>query len=205
MNTCSFLLELPTVDSLDMIEKVAVTGLAGIRSRTSSLQNPRTGRTRERIREAARALAASGSPVNVKAVANATGISRGTFYSHYARLDELAADILAEGLQSRPFSIEALVDLYLRYRDFYRRALQESTSRGVLEGAVEITVAALVAQADGAAGEEQGSLDVLARFTAWGYLGTLDWWLREDEPLSPAVLTAFLRDRTPAVFVGHSD
>ncbi|MCW2295499.1 TetR/AcrR family transcriptional regulator [Rhodococcus erythropolis] len=188
-----------------MTEKVAVTGLAGIRSRTSSLQNPRSGRTRDRIREAARTLAASGSPVNVKTVAKATGISRGTFYSHYARLDELAADILTEGIQSRPFSIEALVDLYLQYRDFYRRALQETTSRGVLEGAVEITVEAMVAQVDGAVGQEQGSLEVLARFTAWGYLGTLDWWLREDEPLSSATLTTFLRERTPAVFAGHSD
>lgn len=185
-----------------MTEKVPATGLARIRSRTNAVQSRRTDRTRSRIREAARTLAASGAVVNVKAVAHAAGVSRGTFYSHYARLDELAADILAEGLQSRPFSVEALVDLYLQYRDFYRRALHETTSRGTFEAAVEITTRALVTQTNDPAAEEQDLLELLARFTAWGYVGTLDWWLRDDQPLSPATLTRFLQDQTPAILAG---
>lgn len=182
-----------------MSEEAPTIGLAEIRDRTNSLQSARTERTRERIRVAARALTAAGSVVNVKTIAEAADISRGTFYSHYAQLDELAADILAQDLQAQPFSVGNLVGLYVQHRDFYRRALLETTSRAVLESAVEITVKALVAQAD-AATVGDIPLEMLARFTAWGYIGILDWWLREDEPLSSVALAEFLRDRTPTVF-----
>ncbi len=186
-----------------MVEKVVTPGLAEIRDRTNSLQSTRTEKTRERIREAARELIISGSVVTVKAIAEAAEISRGTFYSHYVGVNELGVEMMADDLQSRPFSIGGLVDLYLRNRVFYRRALQGTTSRAVLEEVVETIVKALCAQAGD--GGDTGSLEMLARFTAWGYIGTLDWWLREDEPLPPVALVEFLHDRTPAVFAGGSD
>lgn len=174
--------------------------LAGIRVRTGALQTRRSSATRARIRDVTRFLVSSGSPVNVKEIAGAAGLSRSTFYSHFAHLDELAVDILAQDLLAQPFSADMLVDVYVRNRDFYRQTLQETGSRAVLETAVQITAEALLDRVSEPSAEDRGRLERLAYFTAWGYIGTLDDWLRATTPSSADDLKAFLREQMPVIF-----
>lgn len=179
------------------MENVTTSDLADIRLRTNTLRTPRGRATRVRIREATRTLIASGSLINVKEIAAAASVSRSTFYSHYAHLDELAVDILSENLLAQPFSVDALVDAYVENRDFYRITLQETGSRAVLETAARIATESLLDRRGEEPSDDRARHERLALFTAWGYIGTLDEWLRSPDPESPDDLKRFLHDRTP--------
>lgn len=70
----------------------------------------------------------------------------------------------------------------------------------MLENVVSFIVEELLAIVE----VRRGGGDPLEReaiFTAWGYIGTLDWWLRQDQYPTPAELGDFLKAHTPAVFL----
>jgi AcrR family transcriptional regulator len=121
-------------------------------------------RTRREIAEALQRLAQRKADVTVSSLVREAGVSRGTFYTHYAGLEELAGDLQAtlvhhiagwerqrahldpgEAVMSRRESIaEALrmvVDHYSEYRSFYAAVFSLPTS-------LETTNALVTALAD---------------------------------------------------------
>jgi len=63
--------------------------------RDHTTNDPRAGRTRQQIFDALRQLMSDGNAsVTVHQVVQAAGISRSSFYAHFASLDELAAELL---------------------------------------------------------------------------------------------------------------
>lgn len=134
--------------------------------------------------------------VNVKEIAEKAEISRGTFYAHYEGLDSMTVEMAVEDLGNEPFSLRMLVEKYAERRSPYRQILAASNSRTVLEAMVDATCdALLISCAESTL--ERDKLERLARFTAWGYIGMLDTWLREIDPVSPEELADFLRSSTP--------
>lgn len=174
--------------------------LASIRGRTNALKSKQSHKTRESIRAATRQLAASSETINVTTVSEAAGISRGTFYTHYADIEQLGIEILRLDFTSQPFSIDDLVDHYVRNRHFYRHVLEETTSRAVLESVVAVVAEALLDARNIHLGDGH-PLEKEAIFTAWGYIGTMDWWLRRELSHTPTELKEFLSSRTPASLI----
>ncbi|MDQ1130996.1 TetR/AcrR family transcriptional regulator [Microbacterium sp. SORGH_AS_0888] len=67
-----------------------------LRRALETSSDPRVGRTRTAIAEAVHELSRRGEDVTVAALARTAGISRASFYSHYASLDELALALQRE-------------------------------------------------------------------------------------------------------------
>jgi AcrR family transcriptional regulator len=181
-----------------MVPKKKVNpSLPEIRARVASRQDISSDATKQLIREAARDLMSHNQVVNVKTIAEKAEISRGTFYAHYEGLDSLTVEMMVEDLSNEPFSVQMLVEKYAERRAMYRKILQASNSRAVLEAMVEATCDALLISSGKSSPEHKGRFERLARFTAWGYIGTMDGWLRQTVPFSVVDLADFLRDQTP--------
>ncbi len=73
-----------------MNRDAATADLASVRDTLRSSKDRRVAATRARIYEAVRALAADGADISATTVASSAGISRATFYTHFAGLDDLA-------------------------------------------------------------------------------------------------------------------
>jgi len=67
-----------------------------LRETLENSADPRVSRTRAAILAAVRSIAATDGEISVSAIARAAGISRASFYSHYASLDDLANSVLRE-------------------------------------------------------------------------------------------------------------
>ena len=69
--------------------------LGEVRGVMRASQDPRATRTRQAIFDAVEVLdARTGTAVTVSAIVRAAGISRGSFYTHFADIDELAVTLL---------------------------------------------------------------------------------------------------------------
>ena len=130
------------------------TGQAGINGRRDVLRDStdlRAVRTRKQIADALDGLARRKVEVTVSSLVREAGVSRGTFYTHYSGLDELAGELQAaivhriahwerqrahadpgETVLSRRESIaealRMLVDHYAEYKLFYAAIFSLPTS-----------------------------------------------------------------------------
>ncbi|MGX6447458.1 TetR/AcrR family transcriptional regulator [Patulibacter sp. S7RM1-6] len=84
--------------------------------------DPRVSRTRSGILDAVRTLSEAGDDLSVSAVVRTAGISRASFYAHYASLDDLAAAL-------RRDAFLAIGDLYRVDRHETPDALRLSQER----------------------------------------------------------------------------
>lgn len=179
--------------------------LPQIRARVASRNHTGNEATKQLIRTAARDLMLENHAVNVKSISEKAGISRGTFYAYYEGLDSLTVQMMVEDLSNEVFSVQMLVDKYAARRSMYRKVLQSSNSRAVLEAMVEATCEALLISSGKSEPEYGSGFEALARFTAWGYIGTLDDWLRQEDPVGSELLADFLRTQTPSAFLPGND
>jgi AcrR family transcriptional regulator len=88
-----------------MLEGYAESTNVSLRRTLDASNDPRVAATREAIVRAASALAGSPTDATVSGIAKRAGVSRSSFYSHFASLDDLVVFI-----QKRAFEQIALVD-----------------------------------------------------------------------------------------------
>jgi AcrR family transcriptional regulator len=178
--------------------------------------DPRAARTRARIADAVHELSLSGGEISVTSIARTAGISRASFYSHYASVDELANTL-------RRDAILFIGELYLVERNRTTAALIRSQERIVAHvaehRALYRAVAALPASRDthllsvrafarvieramsGHIAAPEG-LDVpaVALYIASATNGMLDSWIAGELDLTEAELVDHLTRLLPPWF-----
>lgn len=180
--------------------------------------DPRSRRTRGRLLAAFRALADEGGVggVTVRELVERAGVTRGSFYSHFASTSDLAAAALTEvfeivasmdsasrrdasatAMRISEDSLREVVDFIDERRAVYGALLAQ---RDEFALAIEDAFAASAAATLAARGVTSARIDVTARFIAAGAMGVISWWLRTDSPITPGELAAELSAIIPADF-----
>lgn len=180
------------------------SGNAGLDGRREALRGStdvRAVRTRGEIVSALERLAGRGDDVTVSSIVREAGISRGTFYTHYAGLEELAIELQAqvvhflagtertkahldpgEAMRSRRDSIaEALggvVAHYARYRPFYAAVFAMPISQDVARRRVEALAVELQEHmSNDAVVPEDVNVRMAALFIAGGWVTVITDWI----------------------------
>lgn len=128
--------------------------LAAVRDTIRASTDRRPAATRSRLYEAVRTLATMNAEITVKNVAEAAGISRATFYTHFSGIDDLALHLqehtfreisqLTSSASTRvdtslmEQSQRALIAHYGTYRGLYARVFKIAVPRGAESRVVEI-------------------------------------------------------------------
>ncbi|WP_139417895.1 TetR/AcrR family transcriptional regulator [Agromyces laixinhei] len=140
-----------------MVTSDANIPLAAVRSGIRRSADPRAVRTRERIASAVQRLSHGGREVTVRAIVAEAAVSRATFYTHFADLEELALwlqsstfEVLAEAERSEAdagdpaeamlVSQQRLVEHYAQNRALYAAVFTIPVARG-MQSAVAQTMA----------------------------------------------------------------
>ena len=180
--------------------------------------DPRAARTRATILDAVSALADGSEEISVSAIARAAGVSRASFYSHYASLDELANSLrrdaffairdlyLAESHETADallLSQERLVQHFADNRALYSAAAALPVSKeSYLAGArsmaavIEETLAEHPRLPDGL------QPAATARYIAGAAYGLLDAWILDEIVLTEGELVHHLTALLPPWFSG---
>jgi AcrR family transcriptional regulator len=184
---------------------------AGLRHALSGSRDPRAARTRAAIREAVHELAARGAEtISASDVIRAAGVSRGSFYAHFAGLDELSVDLLehafaeisdsyGELLERRGGSTadalrasqELLVDHFAAHRGFYASVFGLSSSQGTYLAGVRAMARVMEPRLSA---QRPADLDptVAARYSAGAAFGLLHAWVCGELDLSAGQLVDHL-------------
>lgn len=90
------------VQKLDTLDTVIVenSGNRAIRTTLGQSGDPRVARTRAGLLDAVRRLAEAEEELSVSSIARAAGVSRASFYSHYASLTDLASSLRRDAFSS---------------------------------------------------------------------------------------------------------
>jgi AcrR family transcriptional regulator len=189
-----------------------------IRDTLHQSDDPRVARTRATILDAVRALSVAGGELSVTSIARTAGVSRATFYSHYASLDELA-----NSLRSNAFV--TIGDLYLFDRHETSDALHLSQERLVAHfadnralysavAALPVTKESYLADLRAMTGVIAGALSQhpgfptglrvapTARYIAGAAYGLLDAWICDELDLTEGELVDHLTRLLPPWFSG---
>jgi AcrR family transcriptional regulator len=178
--------------------------------------DPRVTRTRTRLTAAVHQLSAEGEGLNVASITRAAGVSRASFYAHYASLDELADSIRR--------------DAFVAIADFYQHhdradAMHASQERLVVHfasnRALYVAVSGLTATKEGylsgvrvmatlieeslrshPARPPQLDAEVTARYIAGAAYGLLDAWTTGEIVLGEEELADHLTRLLPSWFSG---
>lgn len=201
----------------------AITPIEKVRSTLGKSTDPRASRTRLKLIDAAEALVSRHHPsITVAAIIQEAGVSKTTFYSHFASIDELALQIVERAytqvaelnrkLSASPnvgayeamrASFEVLVNHYIVHLPFYRSVLALHLSREVHTNAVRSMAADI----------EPGIVDhpnlpsgvrphLAASLIASTVVGFLDEWMEEDFEASAEELVDHLMVLLPQWYVG---
>lgn len=176
-------------------------GLIGRREVLRDSTDVRAVRTRDRIVGALKRLAERGDGISVSSIVREAGISRGTFYTYFSGLEDLAVELQAEvvhvlaGLErtqahldpdemmrSRRESIgEALrgvVGHYSRYKPFYAAVFSMPISQSAAKLRVEALASELREHMEIDAVVPEGvDIQVAALFIAGGWTTVLTEWV----------------------------
>lgn len=204
-------------------DATANTPIEGIRHTLSGSTDPRVARTRAAILAAVhRLLAAGHESVSVTDIVRESGISRSSFYSHFASLTELAISMLGEeyariaeldrdlrlantvsDLDAMRLSQERLVDHYVANRALYAAAVAlsaETDRRAASEMAAPI-LENLRVLADL---PPQLRAEIASVYIANAAVGLLHAWLRGEVEATRDQLVTHLVDLLPPWF-SHPD
>ncbi len=178
--------------------------------------DPRVARTRTGIAAAVHALSDADEELSVAAIARAAGISRASFYAHYASLDELADSL-------RRDAFLAIADLYQHDErpDAMRAAQDRLVAHFAANRALYAAVGALPVTKEGylagvramAAVIEEALLEhparpaelvpeATARYIAGAAYGLLDAWIADEIDLDEQALADHLTRLLPVWFSG---
>lgn len=175
-------------------------GLDGRREALRGSTDARAVRTRDRIVSALEYLAEQGREINVSSVVREAGISRGTFYTHFSSLEDLAVEMQAEVVhllagmertaahldpkgtsESRRESISKalseVVDHYYRYRSFYAAVFSMPISQAAAKARVEALATELQEHMSiDAVVPEHVNVRMASLFIAGGWITVLSEW-----------------------------
>lgn len=185
-----------------MNENSVDAGLTARRKVLRDSTDARAMRTRREIASALERLAEAGVEITVSSIVREVGVSRGTFYTHYSGLEDLALELQAEvvhslaGMErarahldpeelvrSRRESIsEALggvVEHYAKYRTFYVAVFSVPVSQAAMTRRVEALAAELQKHMEIDAVVPEGvDIRIASLFIAGGWTTILvDWVL----------------------------
>ncbi|MDO7882522.1 MULTISPECIES: TetR/AcrR family transcriptional regulator [Microbacteriaceae] len=191
---------------------------ASIRRTIGATGDPRVARTRSAIAAAVHALSDRGEPITVASIIREAGISRASFYSHYASLDMLAdtmrrdafvtiSDIYAHDPRDRADAMwtshELLVAHYAENRALYSAVAALPVSKdGYLAGVR--SMAALIEEALDTHPNRPADLqpEATARYIAGAAHGLLDAWITDEVTLNEQELVEHLTRLLPSWFSG---
>ncbi|GAA2228147.1 TetR/AcrR family transcriptional regulator [Herbiconiux moechotypicola] len=193
-------------------------GNESIRSTLDRSSDPRVVRTRAGILAAVHELVAAGDELSVSAIVRTAGVSRASFYSHYAGLDDLAASLrrtafhtIAELYAADPHgSAEAMLSSQQRLVAHFadNRALYAAVAAlPVSKEAYLADVRAMAAEIEDALGRQPGlptglEVTATARYIAGAAYGLLDAWITGEIDLADAELVDHLTRLLPPWFSG---
>jgi AcrR family transcriptional regulator len=180
--------------------------------------DPRVTRTRAMILDAVRALSVAGGELSVTSIVRTAGVSRATFYSHYAGLDELANSLRSnafvtigdlylsdrhETSDALHLSQERLVAHFADNRALYSAVAALPVSKGSyltdLRAMTDVIAEALFQHPGFPAGLR---VEVTARYIAGAAYGLLDAWIGAELDLTEGELVEHLTRLLPSWFSG---
>ena len=179
--------------------------------------DPRVQRTRAAIAEAVAGLTAAGEPITVASIAREAGISRASFYSHYASLDELALSLMRDSFvsiadlwradpdaptEAMRTSQQRLVAHFAANRGLYSAYAAMPVSKENYLAAVRTMAAVIEPTLTGNPGA--GDVPAAARYIAGAAYGLIDAWLTDDIALTDEALVDQLVRMLPPWFGGLS-
>ncbi|WP_368497004.1 TetR/AcrR family transcriptional regulator [Herbiconiux sp. A18JL235] len=178
--------------------------------------DPRVARTRTAIAAAVHALSDAGEVLSVAAIVRTAGISRASFYAHYADLDELANGLRRDAFltiadlyqhDDRPDAMrtsqDRLVAHFAGNRALYAAAgALPTTKEGYLAGVR--AMAAVIEEALAGHPSRPSDLDpeATARYISGAAYGLLDAWITGEIALSEERLADHLTRLLPSWFSG---
>ncbi|MFD1714800.1 TetR/AcrR family transcriptional regulator [Amnibacterium flavum] len=191
---------------------------AAVRHTLQRSEDPRVARTRAAILAAVRELSDSGDELSVSAIVRAAGLSRASFYSHYASLDELASSLrrdaflaigdlyrfdVDERVDALRLSQERLVAHFADNRALYRSVSSLPVSREHYLAGVR-AMAAVIEETLAVHDRKPDGLDTVAtaRYIAGAAYGLLDAWITEELDLTEAQMVDHLTRLLPPWFSG---
>lgn len=210
----------------------AANGLAIERTRSiiQSSVDPRVARTREAIMAAVHRLLIEGKagfsgtgdePITVIDIVRTAGVSRSSFYSHFAGLDDVAAAILSEAFTSirslysqsladaaadayasMRLSQVRLVDHFVQNRGLYAALALQPLSAGIQSETVRAMTGEILASFAARDIPSAVRPDIAATYIANAAVGLLYAWLRGEVEASAEELVDNLMSLMPAWLSG---
>jgi len=187
--------------------------------------DPRPARTRAAILQAVESLVAAESAVSISAVVEAAGVTRSTFYSQFADIDDLALALLTDEFHSIGIddiaqrqgahpderqiarrAAERLVDHIDGRRLFYRAALEwRLTARvhSTLATAFADQVSASIAVMGDRVPPAQRD-GFTARYIGGGAMAMITSWLQDENPIAAPEMAERLLSAMPEWLVGSA-
>lgn len=188
---------------------------ASIRRALGTSSDPRVARTKAAIADAVHELSRAGDEITVASIARSAGISRASFYSHYAGVDELAIALSRDAFASIALawiadehdpadamraSQERLVAHFADNRWFYRAVASMPVSKDGYLASVR-AMAAIIEHAL-ARYPQAVPVEATARYIAGAAYGLIDAWLTDEIELTDEQLVNRLLHLLPPWFSG---
>lgn len=189
--------------------------LAAVRGGLRDSADPRVQRTRQKLFDAVERLSAEPGEVTVSAIVTASGVSRATFYTHFADIDELALRMQESAFDAIAASARAdhdgdptaamlasqrrLVEHYDDHRSLYAAVYRLPAGRGV-----QARVAWVMAGSIRSHIQDTGTLppgldpDLAATYIANAATGLLVSWVLGEVDAEPGQLAEHLLHLMPA-------
>lgn len=188
-----------------------------IRSSLENSEDPRVVRTRAGILEAVRSLSEAGEELSAASIARAAGVSRASFYAHYAGLDDLANSlrrdafrVIAElydgevhrsGARALELSQDRLVAHFAENRGLYAAVGALPVSKQSYLADVRAMAAVIERElAEHPAFPDDLDAVATARYIAGAAYGLLDAWIAEELDLTEPELVDHLLRLLPSWF-----
>ncbi|UAJ79759.1 TetR/AcrR family transcriptional regulator [Leifsonia sp. ZF2019] len=195
--------------------------LAAVRGGLRDSADPRVQRTRQKLFDAVERLSARPGEVTVSAIVAESGVSRATFYTHFADIDELAlrmqesafaaiaaserdghaGDHTAAMLDSQ----RLLVEHYADHRSLYAAVYRLPAGRGVQARVAWVMAGSIRSHIQDTGALPAGlDVDLAATYIANAATGLLVSWVLGEVEAEPEQLAEHLLELMPAwMHAGH--
>ncbi|MDQ0643897.1 TetR/AcrR family transcriptional regulator [Microbacterium murale] len=198
-----------------MTREDATADLASVRDAIRASTDRRPAATRSRLYEAVRTLATTDAEITVKSVAEAAGISRATFYTHFSGIDDLALHLqeltfheISQHTSAASSRVDtslmeqsqrALIAHYGTYRSLYARVFTIATPRGAESRVVEIMRTEILAHiVEGTRPPADLDPTIAATYIAHAAVGLIVDWVLGDVTATQDELAHHLTQLMPA-------